>query len=123
MATAFTQLRRRVRQSGRQFRRNNDNSQSIFHPDGGFVYAYDISEVEQALDAFENALPRELQEGGHLSLEQKLLKEAQYIVATHEEMKIRDFARTVAGYLVLHTTVCKTNPLTLLKTEGLDDIK
>jgi hypothetical protein len=55
------ELRRRIRRAGKQFRQNNDNSRSIFHPAGGFVYGYDIAEVEAALDAFEEAMPSELQ--------------------------------------------------------------
>jgi hypothetical protein len=53
----FTELRRKIRQTGKQFRQNNDNSQSIFHPRGGFIYAYELAEVEAALDEFEKTLP------------------------------------------------------------------
>ena len=58
----FTELRRKIRQSGKQFRQNNDNSQSIFHPTGGFVYGYELAAVEAALDEFEKTLPTELWE-------------------------------------------------------------
>ena len=59
---ALAVLRQRIRQAGRQFRHNNDNSQSLFHPTRGFIYGYDIAEVEQALDEFEAALDSELWE-------------------------------------------------------------
>lgn len=34
----FAQLRQDIRNAHRQFRKNNDNSPSIFRPEGGFVY-------------------------------------------------------------------------------------
>jgi hypothetical protein len=55
----FIELRKKIRQTGKQFRQNNDNSKSIFHPNGGFVYAYDLAQVEAVLDEFEAALPTE----------------------------------------------------------------
>ena len=55
----INELRKRIRHAGRQFRHNNDNSQSIFHPACGFVYGYDMHEVEAALDAFEAQLASE----------------------------------------------------------------
>ena len=51
------QLRQRIRHTGRQFRHDTDNSWSLFNPQQGFVSAYDIAQVEQALDHFERALP------------------------------------------------------------------
>ena len=61
-AHPFIQLRRTIRQSGKQFRRNNDTSKSIFHPEGGFVYAYEMAKVEAALDRYEQTLPTEFQQ-------------------------------------------------------------
>ena len=60
----LVELRKRIRQSGRQFRHNNDNSQSIFHPACGFVYGYDMHEVEAALDAFEAQMGSEYEPSG-----------------------------------------------------------
>jgi hypothetical protein len=59
---AINTLRRRIRQAGRQFRQNNDNSESLFHPQQGFIYGYDIAEVEDALNDFEHEIPTELWE-------------------------------------------------------------
>lgn len=51
------QLRQHIRHTGRQFRYDTDNSWSLFHPQQGFVSAYDIAQVEEALDHFEQSLP------------------------------------------------------------------
>ena len=53
----FNELRKKIRQTGKQFRQNNDNSESIFHPRAGFVYGYELAAVEAALDEFEKTLP------------------------------------------------------------------
>lgn len=58
-ARALAELRRRIKASSTQFRHSNDNSESLFHPAGGFVYAYDIVKVEQALDEYEAVLETE----------------------------------------------------------------
>lgn len=60
-ARALAELRRRIKASSKQFRHSNDNSESLFHPAGGFVYAYDSKEVEAALDEYEASIPSELQ--------------------------------------------------------------
>ena len=98
----FVELRRRIHQSGRQFRNNNDNSESLFHPDGGFCYAYDIGEVEDALDFYQTTLPMEFQEQtGNLSMEDQINTIAKRLSTEHGSMEVRDFARTVAGYMAL----------------------
>lgn len=51
------QLRQSIRHTGRQYRHDTDNSWSLFHPSQGFVSAYDIAQVESALDNFERNLP------------------------------------------------------------------
>lgn len=100
---AFQQLRETIRQCGKQFRLNDDNSPSLFHPKKGFVYGYDVSRVEKALDVYEASMPTDFSdEYIHLTMEDKILSMARTIVATHEEMDIRDFARTVTAYLVLN---------------------
>lgn len=118
----FIKLRRVIRQAGRQFRRNNDTSKSLFFPEGGFIYGYDIGEVEQALDDYECTLPTEFKEEySTLTLEQKLIQTAHHICATHPNMGIRDFARSVAGWVVLNSDPEKRrNPMKLLMGEYLE---
>ena len=55
-ARALAELRRHIKASSTQFRHSNDNSESLFHPAGGFVYAYDSAAVDAALDWFEGAI-------------------------------------------------------------------
>jgi hypothetical protein len=101
----FLKLRRAIRQSGTQFRRNNDNSKSIFHPDRGFCYAYEIGPVEDALDEFEATLPEEFQkEKPQLTLEEEVMERGHEISQTHRSMEARDFARTVLAYLAANKT-------------------
>lgn len=127
----FVKLRKQVRQAGRQFRHNNDASASIFHPKQGFVYAYDLREVERALDEYETTLPSELQEELRDECpEHELLKQANLICATHPSVDARNFAGEVMAYLVSkdQDRTAETegrppnkNPLRLLKTEYLEE--
>jgi hypothetical protein len=119
----FIILRQTIRQAGTQFRRNNDNSRSIFNPSHGFVYAYDLSMVEQALGNYEATLPSEFQEQySTLTIEEKLVKEAQLISSNNPNMDVRDFARTVAAYLVINADPMKRkNPLRMLSTIENDE--
>lgn len=119
----FVQLRRTIRQSGRQFRQCGDTSKSVFFPDGGFVYGYDMAEVEAALDSYEQRLPSEYQEEqGHMSMEERLAQEANSICANHPDMEIRDFARCVAAYMAMaEEPQRRRNPLRLLRTEYLKE--
>ena len=57
----FVRLQQRIRAAAKQYRHSSDNSFSIFHPAAGFVYAYDVGEVEAALQEFEKALPSDYQ--------------------------------------------------------------
>lgn len=99
----YIQLRHKIRQAGRQFRKNDDNSTSLFHPSSGFIYAYEMAKVEEALDAYENELPTEyLAVDDRVTMETKLLNQAQVILETSKSMDIRDFARQVMAYLVIH---------------------
>jgi len=100
----LAKLRQSIRQAGKQYRHDSDNSTSLFHPDEGFVYAYDMGIVEEALDNYEAELSQNIATDGTdgLSVEQKLVKEAQHIVATSEDMDVRDFARSVAAYLIIN---------------------
>jgi predicted phage tail protein len=100
-----------------------DNSRSIFNPSHGFVYAYDLSMVEQALGNYEATLPSEFQEQySTLTIEEKLVKEAQLISSNNPNMDVRDFARTVAAYLVINADPMKRkNPLRMLSTIENDE--
>lgn len=53
----FTTLRRKIRAAASQYRDEMDNSESLFHPDHGFIYAYDMQAVEEALNEYEATLP------------------------------------------------------------------
>jgi len=96
-------LRQTIRQAGKQYRYSDDNSQSLFHPDQGFTYAYDISLVEKALEEFEKQVTSiNYQPGSGHRIEQELIKEAQQLVATSTDVAVRDFARSVAAYLIIN---------------------
>lgn len=58
---AIAELRLRIRGTKQQFRHNNDNSESLFHPAGGFIYAYESSAVDAALDWFEGIIDTDLE--------------------------------------------------------------
>lgn len=96
----LAQLRRRIRESARQFRAEDDNSSSLFHPKKGFVHAYDIKQVEEALDAYEEALGSQLGEVP-VVLEPKeyLRHEAELFSKLHASSNIRAFARDVLEFL------------------------
>jgi len=99
----LAKLRQTIRQAGKEYRHSDDNSNSLFHPDQGFTYAYDVSIVENALEAFEAELATGARRPeSNKSIEQELIEEAQQIVATNTDMKIRDFARSVAAYLIIN---------------------
>lgn len=96
----FVTLRRAIRQSGTQYRKNDDNSSSLFHPEQGFIYAYQISAVEAALDAYEQSLPQEFREQqAPETLEEQVLQMSAVMSQEHESMQVRDFARTVMAYM------------------------
>jgi hypothetical protein len=117
----FVSLRRQIREAAQQFRRNNDNSKSLFHPSGGFLYAYNINQVEHALDQYELTLPTSYQTvDNKRTIEARLIQEAETLCETSEDMDTRDFARTVAAYLAMHTNPYKRNPLRLLNVDYLE---
>lgn len=89
----FYTLRQQIRHAGRQYRDRDDTSGSLFHPKNGFVYAYDIAEVEAALDAFEQSLPSEYRETEErLSPRELLLRQAELIKRTHPSLDARNLA-------------------------------
>ena len=114
-AKALSELRVTIRNSKTQFRKNNDTSESLFHPAGGFVYGYDIRATKDALDAFEHALPSDYMEGAHiLTIVQKILMDAQQLSEDHSDTEVRDFARSVAAYMLMHAPISsrlRDNPL------------
>jgi hypothetical protein len=116
----FLTLRKHIRHAGRQFRHNNDNSKSIFHPASGFVYGYDVHEVEEALDEFEQTMPSEFQRVvNELTPAEELVRDANLMCATHPSEEVREFAASVLEHLS-HTAgrSRSTNPLRLLDTGG-----
>lgn len=120
---SLTTLRRKIRQAGHQFRQKSDTSKSLFSPTNGFVYAYQIHLVEQALDEYENTIPvAERPEPepvqAELSMEQQIINMASTIINHHDSMEARDFARTVMAYLALNQPQQKNNPLALLRGKG-----
>lgn len=96
----FTSLRRRIRHSSRQYRHANDNSESLFKPDQGFVHAYDVAAVEKALDEYENTLMADIApEDYELSPEEHIRKEAMMMCRVHPSLDARNFAKDVLEYL------------------------
>jgi hypothetical protein len=111
----FYELRSTIEESLTQFRNNNDTSTSLFHPSRGFVYAYDVDKTNKALERYEASIPTEYIEGTHtLTVSQKILMEANLIVSEHPDMDVRDFAREVAAYMLIHVPISRrlrSNPL------------
>jgi len=98
----FVQLRKAVRHSAAQYRRSEDNSDSIFHPEQGFIYAYQIHAVERALDEYELTLPTEfIPDKREDSLQEDVFKRGKALCEESESMEVRDFARTVLAYMAL----------------------
>ncbi len=96
----FIKLRRAVRQCGAQYRSNNDNSSSLFNPEQGFIYAYKIAAVEEALDDYERTLPVEFHEHKPpQTLEEQVMEMGHNITQGSKSMEARDFARTVLAYM------------------------
>lgn len=122
MQTVRTEISRAISAiegSTEKYRHSNDTSESLFHPKMGFVEAYDISKVNQALNTLLTSLSPEYEEVMHtLTTSQKLLKEAREIVEAHPDIDIRDFARAVAAFLVMDVSISdriRPNPLASLK--------
>lgn len=95
---AITRLRTQIRYAGKQFRQHNDNSTSLFHPEQGFVYAYDILRVEMALNEFEEALAQQ-SEDKPVNLKDTVIKQAQKLQFTHPSSDMRAFALAVLEVL------------------------
>ena len=114
----FLELKEIIRNSATQFRSSNDTSESLFHPKMGFVYAYDMKTTNDALDGFEKQIPIEYDATRHtLTVSQKLITEARELVDNHPDMEIRDFARAVSNYMIMHVPInrrVRSNPLTKL---------
>jgi|TARA_B110000037_G_scaffold213546_1_gene268163 hypothetical protein len=116
----FVELRKQIRLSGTQFRRDGYDKNSIFHQGqpNDLCYAYDIPKVEAALDSYVENLPIEYQEElGTTTLQEQVLEMAISIAKSHVSMEARDFARTVRAYLAYEepaeTTKAPPNLLSL----------
>lgn len=95
----YLHLRKTIRQAGNQFLRMRGPETGIFGEADHHVYAYDISTVEDALDAFEITLPFAIPETPKLSLEGQIEKDAKLICEQHPSMEARDLARNVLALL------------------------
>ncbi len=97
----FTVLKRKIKQSARQFRYSNDNSESLFHPDNGFAYGYVIDKVEAALTAYEETLDSSYikEDDSPLNTRQHLLKEAELLNQVHPSKDVRSFTADIIHYL------------------------
>lgn len=117
----FYTLRQTIRKAQRQFRYNDDNSDSLFHPKRGFVAAYDINEVETALDVYEATLGSEYQESlPKLTPEEQLLKQANQIADCHPSLDARNLAKGVIEYLRVNR---KGSPISILRSLQWDPNK
>lgn len=122
-AQALAFLRQRIRASAKQYRHNDDTSSSLFHPVQGFTFAYDVTEVENALDDYEAVLPSAFKYPEKESDEQLavILKNAMLILNTHPSKDAKDFALQVITFLKGNRQITPTgNLLRLLKT--VDDV-
>ena len=121
----FLELKEAIQNSTTQFRQNNDTSDSLFHPTLGFVYGYDTEIVNTALNAFEHTLPSEYEATSDiLTTSQKLLMEAQSMSEKHEDMEVRDFARTVAAYMLMNVPISRrVRPNLLKRLKQIEDIR
>lgn len=98
----FIELRRKIRQTGTHFKKNDYDKNSVFHQDGELCYAYDIAEVEEALDQYASTLSEDYQEMfGTVTLKSQVSTMAERISVSHVSMEARDFARTVRAYLAV----------------------
>lgn len=91
---AITRLRNQIRYAGKQFRQHNDNSTSLFHPEQGFVYAYEILRVEMALNEFEEALAQP-PVAKPVDMKEAVIEQAQKFQYTHPSSDTREFATAV----------------------------
>lgn len=119
---AFLELKTRIQDSSKQFRQNDENSGSTCYSEDGCVLGYDIKATNDALEAFAAAMPPEYIEGTHiLTMTHKLLMSAQELSVTHPEMEVKEFARTVSAYLLMHVPVnerIRENPMRKLVLVG-----
>jgi len=73
----------------------------MFHPEMGFVNAYDIPEVEAALANYEATLPTALQnDQATPSREEELIQMGSQICAVCPDPELRGFAQQVVAYFI-----------------------
>ena len=116
----FADFRKRIRSSIRQYRHNDDTSKSLFHPEGGFVLAYDAEAIDTALEEYEQSLPSEFTlQASALTKEEELIRAGSEICANHPSPEARDFAQSVVAYFVVKEMEAnRKNPVRLLKTDS-----
>ncbi len=97
----FLALRASIRDATRQYRHNSDTSGSLFHPAQGFVFAYDLAEVEDALNEYETTLPVSfINPAEEMTQEDRLIQMGARLVATCNDEGIREFAQEAVAYLI-----------------------
>ncbi len=116
----FLTLRQAVRAATRQFRHNNDTSSSLFHPEHGFIYAYDLTEVEDALTAYETTLPTAFIDANEsMSREDELIQMGSRLVANSDDEGVREFAQEAVAYLIGQQLEDRGEILEFIRQEAL----
>jgi hypothetical protein len=116
---AFAELRASIRKASQQFRNNDDNSESIFHPLGGFISGYNLAEVDAALDIYEAQLPSEFQESRQVILrEDEIIQLGSQICAEHQSEEVRYFAQSVVAYFIAKGLAANSNPFHLVRSSN-----
>ena len=120
----YTAILDKIRSALKQYRYNNDNSPSIFHPASGFVYAYDSHTVDKALKELEETIPTAYEPQGQIDIKKgELLRTASILSATHSDADVKKFAAGVIRYLFQQEKANSRSPLRLMVTtpDVLDD--
>lgn len=94
-------LRRNIRRSVKTSNDTTPDTSGLLESDSFFNRTYDAGVVEQALHEFEAEISQDDILGDTHKVYRRLLKDAQRIAATSDDMDIRDFAREVAAFLVV----------------------
>ena len=100
---SYRRLRTSIRRTAKQYQKvPTQQDKTMFEGDFTYEYAYTISEVEEALDLFEDNIPSDQQtiEPGE-SMETQIYAMAQETVNFSSSMEARDLARTVMAYFAI----------------------
>jgi hypothetical protein len=122
---AFLELKSAIQGSSIKLGQNDD-LQDIDRPNAERIHGYAIKATNDALNKFEAAMPVEYVEGTHiLTMTHKLLMSSQALSETHPNAEVKDFARSVSAYLLMHVPVSRRihdNPLRKLRlVEGVSE--